>query len=1322
MKKQAYGIAGVGMALAGLMCLGIGHQAECATKTWTGGGVGGRWSNSTNWTPNSAPVSADDIVFDGSGANGNKNATQDLAYTINSLVITNTYGGTNTQNADLTVATSFNMYTGVWQFTSGTAAVLTVQGDMYVNSRIYCQRSSTNGNGMGRIFTVNGNFTLDTNGVIDGTGLGFDIKAGPGSPAGEGGGGHGGIGGYRGGQGVGYCYGSITNPTSLGSGGWNGFSAGNINGGLGGGAVFLDVAKTGSIHGLITCDGGPVDAAKYSPRGGGAGGSIRIKAESVLGLGYISARGCAVVPDNYGPGGGGRIAIYYTTAMALPVSNLCATGAKNIAGGNVNSAAGTIYLRKNSDPYGTLIVDNSNIVTFSTTVLPTTLISNTVVDLPDGNILIQNQGKLEIAGGNQLVVKGYLTNSGAFLADTNSTVIFAPPTQTTVTTNNTFWNLTITNVNVGTTVFFEAKRTNTVQGTLTLSGQPGNLLALRSTGTNSYFKITDAAKPHSVQYVDVASSTAIGNGISAYNSHDSGSNVNWSFPASGGQTYAWTGTNSTNWSTAANWDQGQVPDATASVVISNPCTFYPTLDSAKVIGGELRVNSGAILRLGGYNLSVSSNLTVNGTLIASNSETILVSGNLDFTGGSFSGMSSTVFIGGTNSQTLTSGGNRFSTLRVTNTAALVRFTDDAMATNVLLGAGSVLFSGALTVGAALTNQGGTVTFGGAAAVSTLASAGGALTFSNTFMATRLLSTSATVTFKDNATIRDFQAYGQGTNTFNQGKVYSITNLWLSGVSNNACMTLRSSASGQPWNLRVSGMSSVAYVDVKDSDASGGLTIQPILSVNSGGNSNWDFGRTANWAHWVGGVSGSFTNPANWSPAVAPDSGLLFIDGNYTTTPRLTNALTVSNLVVGGYPSATLIVDGALTVLEDMVVAPSGVVTHTATSTNGLGIAVNRNLSVLVDGQINVTGKGYGALGGPGAGKASQGGGGHGGEGGYWNPGGGGGPDTAGGCYDSISAPVMLGSGGDSYAGGGTIRITVGHTTRLDGTLAADGQDFISGNNGAGAGGSVWLVTDTLEGTGTIEADGGRGNTYGHGGGGRVAIQVNSGSNAGAIALSAASRPVTSGGGKAGGAGSVYLKTAAQAYGTCIVDNKGETLATRTIIDSNVTDTVVGDLILRNAGTLWLSTNQSFTVMGSFSNASSLCACSNSTVILTGTNTATVYTPSLLSTNTGTGPLTNIFWNLTCSNSPKQIFFQAGRTNIVRGLLTLYGVTLDSTTPGSKWYLRLDPTGTQFVKSVSVQDSSATNGQTIVALAPSLDRSNNINWFFARAPGSVFKFK
>lgn len=197
----------------------------------------------------------------------------------------------------------------------------------------------------GLVATVAGDATIESGGIIHVEGKGHPAQTGPGaggtSGSYDGGGGHGGVGHSPTLAGLeGAAYGSITEPSTFGSGG------GGAKGAAGGGAVWLSVAGTLAVDGTINANAQPTSAAV--PDSGGAGGSVYLRAGALSGNGSIAALG--TYRANQGGGGGGRIAIHADSSTF--------GGVLNAAGGGVNSTtypapeyrdptggAGTIFLK-----------------------------------------------------------------------------------------------------------------------------------------------------------------------------------------------------------------------------------------------------------------------------------------------------------------------------------------------------------------------------------------------------------------------------------------------------------------------------------------------------------------------------------------------------------------------------------------------------------------------------------------------------------------------------------------------------------------------------------------------------------------------------------------------------------------------------------------------------------------------------------------------------------------------------------------------------------------------------------------------------------------
>ncbi|MEO1368479.1 MAG: hypothetical protein AAFX50_14995, partial [Acidobacteriota bacterium] len=152
------------------------------------------------------------------------------------------------------------------------------------------------------------------------------------------------------------------------------------------------------------------------------------------------------------------------------------------------------------------------------------------------------------------------------------------------------------------------------------------------------------------------------------------------------------------------------------------------------------------------------------------------------------------------------------------------------------------------------------------------------------------------------------------------------------------------------------------------------------------------------------------------------------------------------------------------------------------------------------------------------------------------------------AYGSVYVPTMAGGGGensgDTFArngahGGGVVWIEAAGTLRLDGRIDASGADGLGGNkSAAGAGGSVRLVAQRLEGTGTIDAGGGADSYFG-GGGGRVTLTTPE------LLIDLASQVRVAGGIgvkpppnhflQVAGSGSLLVEDGGSVYGTLILD-------------------------------------------------------------------------------------------------------------------------------------------------------------------------------------------
>ncbi len=985
---------------------------------------------------------------------------------------------------------------------------------------MHVDNSSTEANKIN--MTIMGNLTIETGGVIKVTGLGYDRGQGPGKPTCVNpwlcGAAHGGQGGNsQGVPGGDVTYGSITTPTRLGSGGGSSVHSGSTSGG---GAVILNVSDMLTVNGRIEANGGD---ATVNSRSAGAGGSIHVTTGNLQGNGVIEATGGSATGG--GAGGGGRISVILTVGINLDSVITCAYAGN---GAIEDGAAGTIYIKKSTDTYGTLRIDNTNRVT-----TVATLISSNVTDTTVGDVNIRDGAIFGVGTEQSITVHGNWTNGGSLTADTGSTVTLAGTDTAAIYGDNTFYHLTCSTA--GKRLDFEAGTTSLVSGTLTLTGAPGNLIDLNATSQGNYWYLTLAPPAlQSISYVAVEDCNAdAGNTVGATDSSNVNHNVNWLFGVQG--TNRWTGSVSTDWGASSNWDQGHVPFYQDVEVRITDVINAPILDADREIGLHLAIESGASLALNGHALTVNGAADIDGVIIAGSTETITFKGNLDLSNGTFTHANSTVVISGTDAQSIMTGSNSFYDMVVNTPSNTVAFKDTFSAHDITV-----------------SDNGGPVTFEAVFAVHNLA----------------VNNTTNTVTFQAGFEAHEFRCRASsGSLNFHEGSDYNITNLLLRGEADNLII-LRSSSTGQQWKLNVSGWHAVRYVDVKDSNAFSGHTIYAANSINSLNNTNWHFGT---WLVWDGSESTDFAASNNWTQALAPcATNLLLIDGNGANAPIISSSTTVARMIVSMTETSVLTVNTNLTITGDLTILSGGTLTHGDNSTDEthkLNLSVEDDLLIEFGGSIDVNGKGFNVGEGPGAGRDQWDGGSHGGQGGDD------GSDGIGETYGSITMPTRQGSGacsGSSGSGGGVIILDVGGILKVNGTMSADGDNSTFG--GAAAGGSIYATAGRLAGDGTLSANGGnRGNAWGGGGGGRIALILTDGTEFGDITVTACGGS----GVTYGAAGTIYLKIK-DGDSSVVVDNNAFNTSARTILPPDI-DGVASELhdtslIVTNYGKIALSTN------------------------------------------------------------------------------------------------------------------------------------------------------
>jgi hypothetical protein len=158
----------------------------------------------------------------------------------------------------------------------------------------------------------------------------------------------------------------------------------------------------------------------------------------------------------------------------------------------------------------------------------TVTFTNYVVFDISGSIILQN-GQLNAGSSNIRFTRRWVNSSPQNFVCGTSTVTLYDVLSSTITGSTTFYSLICQTGNKQ--IYFEGKSTTTILQNLVFDGLAETTrIVLRSTSTGvGWFLYLAPQSTHTVQFVDVANSTATGKTVYAYNSVDSGGNVNWIF-------------------------------------------------------------------------------------------------------------------------------------------------------------------------------------------------------------------------------------------------------------------------------------------------------------------------------------------------------------------------------------------------------------------------------------------------------------------------------------------------------------------------------------------------------------------------------------------------------------------------------------------------------------------------------------------------------------------------------------------------------------------------------------------------------------------------
>ncbi|MEM9596044.1 MAG: Ig-like domain-containing protein, partial [Acidobacteriota bacterium] len=217
---------------------------------------------------------------------------------------------------------------------------------------------------------LTGTLTVETGARLDASGLGYlggragavdgDAPEWVTGSAPDAGGSHGGVGrGADGGGAPGEVYGSVYVPT-LGGGGGSRDDDNSGDGTRGGGVLVIEAADV-VLDGEIRVRS---DASNFnSSRPAGAGGSLRIHAQTLSGSGFATVSGRSTGTNftfnhDVGPGAGGRAALYVDAFVGFdPDTQVRSIGGRRDSD-NAWAGPGTIFVKTLGATYGRLVVDN----------------------------------------------------------------------------------------------------------------------------------------------------------------------------------------------------------------------------------------------------------------------------------------------------------------------------------------------------------------------------------------------------------------------------------------------------------------------------------------------------------------------------------------------------------------------------------------------------------------------------------------------------------------------------------------------------------------------------------------------------------------------------------------------------------------------------------------------------------------------------------------------------------------------------------------------------------------------------------------------------
>jgi hypothetical protein len=879
---------------------------------------------------------------------------------------------------------------------------------------------------------------------------------------------------------VGTTYGDLREPTALGSGASNG----------GGGAVKLVVSDTLTVNGNITADG--VTGNYYEA--GSAGGSIWLDTATLAGAGLVRAKGGNAYNSLTRDGGGGRVAVYYTTDASTLIS-----GDKLQAhGGQASSnraGAGTVFFDDKDDSLlnGSLIVDNQGNTNSAYT--PQLSASQTFdyVRIYDGGewqigsgetLTIPTTGTFVGGGGSQPLLR--LESGGTWNVPTTGTYTFQGIDVSNAGTINNLVDLTLndsifshagedlsaltdltignagyfrlyaggaddfnpTNVTVKSGGYWDAYMTDTAATMTNFTAESGATVRHATNSTSKAYEVYISATD-----IDIQSGATVNVSGRGYDGGDKGPGA--SVSGDSGAGYGGNGGNG-NGTGGNTYGSAKQPTDLGS-------------------GGNGGICDGG----GAVRLVASGTLTVNGTINADAYTCTSASDNGAGSGGSVWLDSATLAGAGTVSANGSSAYTGWTYGGGAGGRIAIYYNTDS--STIISGNKVNAYGGAKGYGSSTAGGAGTIFLDDkddSRPNGTLISDGN----NRSSIANTTHTAGVTETY-DQLILRDGTKYRIPSGT--QVTVASGGSI-TEGGGNATSIVINS---GGTLYLPTAGVDGV--------DLTNNGTIGSSATSFSNDNATWtnnatvagvtDFTCAGGTCENNGVFEGGLTN-------LTVESG-----GNYIQTSTLP-LFSGSDLVIEN--GGTFTQNHTETIEVGLLrVETGGTLTHADNSGSKLAeIDISATTVEIQSGAfVDANVKGFDAATGDGAGTTV---GGTGGGAGHAVAGGEGtvsgtGQSNGGAAYGSETAPTTMGSGGGTDggsaggAGGGVVKIIASGTMTIEGTIRANGGAGAGAQAGGGSGGSIWLEADTWAGTtGVVSADGGAGagtstDGGGCGSGGRV---------------------------------------------------------------------------------------------------------------------------------------------------------------------------------------------------------------------------------------------